>query len=228
MVKIGIIGGSGLDDPQILQDAKEINADTPYGKPSSALTVGRISHVDTVLLTRHGKKHELSPTEVNYRANIRALKDQGVTHILATTACGSLREDIDRGDFIIPDQFIDFAKHRKNTFHESFKDGMEHPVMADPFDADLRKTLYETSAELGFRTHNSGTVVTIEVQDFPRERNQKCSGYGGGCHQYVRGHGGCPCKRSRDSICCCCNVNRLRLLEGRRGNCLMAGNSESV
>ncbi|QTA90195.1 S-methyl-5'-thioadenosine phosphorylase [Desulfonema magnum] len=173
MVKIGLIGGSGLDDPQILQDAKEINADTPYGKPSSALTLGRISNVDTVLLTRHGKKHELSPTEVNYRANIRALKDQGVTHILATTACGSLREDIKRGDFIILDQFIDFAKHRKNTFHESFKNGMEHPVMADPFDATLRKTLYETSVELGFRTHNSGTVVTIEGPRFSTRAESK-------------------------------------------------------
>jgi len=166
MVKIGIIGGSGLDDPKILQEANEVSVETPYGNPSSVLTAGKISGIDTILLTRHGKKHELSPTQVNYRANIHALKDQGVTHILATTACGSLKEEIDRGDFVIIDQFIDFTKYRKNTFHESFEHGMEHQVMADPFDAVLRNALYEASAKLGFTTHNGGTVVTIEGPRF--------------------------------------------------------------
>ncbi|OQY59881.1 MAG: methylthioadenosine phosphorylase [Desulfobacteraceae bacterium 4572_88] len=172
-MKVGIIGGSGLDDPQILQDAKEISADTPYGKPSSVLTEGNINGVNTVLLTRHGKRHELSPTQVNYRANIHALKDQGVTHILATTACGSLREDIDRGDFVILDQFIDFTKFRKNTFHESFENGIEHPTVADPFDVKLRQVLYETSVELGFRTHEQGTVVTIEGPRFSTRAESK-------------------------------------------------------
>lgn len=173
MIKIGIIGGSGLDDPQILQDAKEITADTPYGAPSSPLTAGRISGVETVLLARHGKNHQISPTQVNYRANISALKDQGVTHILATTACGSLKEEIDRGDFVILDQFIDFTKHRINTFHESFENGIEHALMADPFDANLRKLLYDTSVELGFRTHNKGTVVTIEGPRFSTRAESK-------------------------------------------------------
>lgn len=173
MVKLGIIGGSGLDDPQILRDAKEITVDTPYGQPSSALTAGKISGVDTVLLARHGKGHILSPTQINYRANITALKSQGVTHILATTACGSLREDIARGDLVILDQFIDFTKHRKNTFHESFEKGIEHPIVADPFDAELRKLLYETSTELGFRTHERGTVVTIEGPRFSTRAESK-------------------------------------------------------
>jgi len=173
MVKLGIIGGSGLDDPQILRDAKEIKIDTPYGPPSSALTAGKISGVDTVLLARHGKGHILSPTQINYRANITALKSQGVTHILATTACGSLREDIARGDLVILDQFIDFTKHRKNTFHESFEKGIEHPITADPFDAELRKLLYETSTELGFRTHERGTVVTIEGPRFSTRAESK-------------------------------------------------------
>ncbi|MDM8524813.1 S-methyl-5'-thioadenosine phosphorylase [Desulfococcaceae bacterium HSG8] len=166
MAKIGIIGGSGLDDPRILQEPEEIIVDTPYGRPTSELTVGKISGADVVLLARHGKQHQFSPTQVNYRANIHALKDQGVTHIIATTACGSLREDIDRGNFVIIDQFIDFTKHRKNTFHESFENGIEHPAMAEPFDAALRKILYETSEGLGFRTHNGGTVVTIEGPRF--------------------------------------------------------------
>jgi len=113
MVKVGIIGGSGLDDPEILDNKEIIHADTPYGKPSSALSVGRINGVDVVLLARHGEKHQFSPTQVNYRANIHALKNQGVTHVIATTACGSLKEEIDRGHFVIVDQFIDLQNTEK-------------------------------------------------------------------------------------------------------------------
>jgi 5'-methylthioadenosine phosphorylase len=166
MVKIGIIGGSGLDDPKLLQGAIATEADTPYGKPSSRLSVGKIGNVDVVILSRHGKRHHLSPSQVNFRANISALKSIGVTHILATTACGSLREEIGRGDFVIIDQFIDFTKHRKNTFHESFEEETVHPSMAEPFDKGLRKILYDTAVELGLKTHNGGTMVTIEGPRF--------------------------------------------------------------
>lgn len=166
MTTIGIIGGSGLDDPQILKDAKEESVDTPYGKPSSVLTIGSIDGVDVAIIARHGKNHQLSPTQVNYRANIHALKEHGVTHILATSACGSLREEIGRGDFIIIDQFIDFTKHRKSTFFDSFEGGAKHTAMADPFDAQLCKILYETSKEFGFAVHKSGTMVTIEGPRF--------------------------------------------------------------
>jgi len=173
MLKIGIIGGSGLDDPRILKNAKEISVETPYGNPSSALTAGKIAGIDVLLLARHGKGHILSPSQINYRANISALKAQGLTHILATTACGSLREEIQRGDFVILDQFIDFTKHRKNTFYESFENGIQHPIVADPFDAELRSILYETSLELGFRTHKKGTVVTIEGPRFSTRAESK-------------------------------------------------------
>jgi len=166
MVKIGIIGGSGLDDPEILKDFKEIEVETKYGKPSDRLIIGRLGNAEVVILPRHGKSHKISPTGVNYRANIQALKDQKVDCILATTACGSLREDIGRGDFVILDQFIDFTKHRKITFHEDFKDGIRHAPMADPFSQELRKVLIETSKELGFKTHEKGTVITIEGPRF--------------------------------------------------------------
>jgi 5'-methylthioadenosine phosphorylase len=166
MVKVGIIGGSGLDDPNILKDANEVHADTLYGNPSSTLTEGKINGVDVVLLARHGKNHQYSPTQVNYRANIQALKEQHVTHIIATTACGSLKEEIRRGDFVIVDQFIDFTRHRKITFHESFENGAKHTSMAHPFDALLRNALYETSKELGLPVHNGGTVITIEGPRF--------------------------------------------------------------
>ena len=173
MVKVGIIGGSGLDDPRILQEANEVSLDTPYGKPSSPLTVGKISGVEVVLLARHGKNHQLSPTQVNYRANIHALKEQGASHIIATSACGSLKEEIGRGHFVLVDQFIDFTRHRKITFFESFEDGAKHTQMSDPFDAGLRRVLYETSEELGFICHNGGTVITIEGPRFSTKAESK-------------------------------------------------------
>ena len=166
MIKVGIIGGSGLDDPDILEQQQQIEVETPYGNPSSPLAAGKINGVDVILIARHGRQHQFSPTGVNYRANIQALKDQGVTHILATTACGSLRGKIGRGDFVIVDQFIDFTKHRKTTFFDSFEQGAKHTGMADPFDEKLRSALYETAVELGLSVHNGGTVVTIEGPRF--------------------------------------------------------------
>lgn len=173
MVKVGIIGGSGLDDPDILQDSEEVQVDIPHGSISSPLTVGQIGGVDVVLLARHGRQHHLSPTQVDYRANIEALKEQGVTHILATTACGSLREEIGRGDFVVLDQFMDFTRHRELTSHHSFEDGAVHTAMADPFDGPMRQVIHETSAALGFKTHKTGTVVTIEGPRFSTRAESK-------------------------------------------------------
>ncbi len=167
MVKIGIIGGSGLDNPNILKDANDIEVNTPYGKPSSHLKLGKIHDVEVVLIARHGRKHTIPPTQVNYRANIQALKDQGCSHILATTACGSLRENIERGDLVILNQFIDFTRLRKLSFFEEFAPGdMKHTPMADPFSEELRKILIETSKELNLKFHETGTVVTIEGPRF--------------------------------------------------------------
>ena len=123
MVKIGIIGGSGLDNPEILQEAKDIDVETKYGKPSSPLKVGKISGTDVVLLARHGREHAIPPTQVNNQANIQALKEVGCTHIIATTACGSLKKEIGRGDLVILDQFIDFTRLRKVSFCEKFEPG---------------------------------------------------------------------------------------------------------
>ncbi len=165
-MKIGIIGGSGLDNPDILKEPKELEINTPFGKPSSTLKVGKINGKDVVLLARHGTKHQLPPTQINYRANIHALKEAGCTHIIATTACGSLREDIRRGDFVILNQFIDFTKHRLTTFHESFENGAKHTPMAEPFDSKLRELLINASKKLSIRHHDKGTVITIEGPRF--------------------------------------------------------------
>ena len=166
MPKIGIIGGSGLDDPCLLEEPEEIEAETAFGCPSSPLTLGKIAGVDVAILARHGRRHQLSPTQVNYRANIQTLQEQGVTHILATSACGSLRTGIGRGDFVIVDQFIDFTRHRQATFFDSFENGAGHTAMAEPFDLELRKVLFETAGGLGYRAHDGGTMVTIEGPRF--------------------------------------------------------------
>lgn len=166
MAKVGIIGGSGLEDPNLLTQAEIKKVDTLYGAPSSSLTFGRIQDVDVVILSRHGEKHQYSPTQVNYRANISALKSAGATHILATTACGSLKEEIGRGDFVIIDQFIDFTRHRQSTFFDNFEQGEKHTSMAEPFDAGLRNILYDTALELNLKVHEKGTMVTIEGPRF--------------------------------------------------------------
>ncbi|MBI4824207.1 MAG: S-methyl-5'-thioadenosine phosphorylase [Nitrospirae bacterium] len=162
-IKVGIIGGSGLDDPKLMKDVREKAVKTPYGKPSSALTIGRINGVETVVLARHGKGHSIYPTGVNYRANIYALKKEGCTHILAGTAVGSLREGIKPGDLVFPDQFIDHTKHRPLTFHE---EKVIHTPMSEPFCKELRALLCGSAKELRLRHHKKGTVVTIEGPRF--------------------------------------------------------------
>jgi 5'-methylthioadenosine phosphorylase len=162
-IKIGIIGGSGMDDPGLLKEKKEKSLSTPFGKPSSALVLGKIEGVDVVILSRHGKGHTIYPTGVNYRANIYALKKEGCTHILATTAVGSLREKIRPGDFVFVDQFIDHTKHRPLTFYEK---KVVHTPMAEPFCETLRELLSESAKELKLRYHKKGTVITIEGPRF--------------------------------------------------------------
>jgi 5'-methylthioadenosine phosphorylase len=174
MVKIGIIGGSGLDNPEILQEAHDKEVDTPYGKPSSALKCGKINGIDVVLLARHGREHTIPPTQVNNQANIQALKEQGCTEIIATTACGSLKKEIGRGSFVILDQFIDFTRLRKLSFFDKFEPGkMAHAPMATPFNNKLRDVLIETCQELNLEHHPKGTVITIEGPRFSTKAESK-------------------------------------------------------
>ena len=173
MIKIGIIGGSGLDDPKLLQNCEEKQVSTPYGLPSSTLTIGKLNEIDMVIIARHGKHHEIPPTQVNYRANIYALKQEGCTHIITTTACGSLKEEIERGDLVIIDQFIDFTRHRKISFYENFSNGPKHTPMAEPFNKKLCEILIKTGKELGFKIHDKGTVITIEGPRFSTKAESK-------------------------------------------------------
>jgi 5'-methylthioadenosine phosphorylase len=167
MAIVGVIGGSGLDNPDIFSNPKDEKVNTPYGEPSSSLKRGTIGGTEVVLLGRHGREHTIPPTQVNFRANIAALKTAGCTHILATTAVGSLREEIRRGDLVVIDQFIDFTKQRKMTYHESFEPhNPVHAAMADPYDSRLRRLFIDACRQLGYAFHDKGTVVTIEGPRF--------------------------------------------------------------
>jgi len=129
-MKIGIIGGSGLDDPRLLSDYSEKEINTPYGRPSSKISCGNLKGVEVCILARHGKKHEINPSKINFRANIFALKELGCEIILATNAVGSLREEIKPGNLVFPDQFIDFTKFRKNTFFDKYRDEYYERLLA--------------------------------------------------------------------------------------------------
>lgn len=167
MTKIAIIGGSGLENPAILKNATEITIDTPFGPTSSDFKCGIINGREVAILSRHGRQHTIPPTKVNNRANIWAIREIGCSHIIATTACGSLREEIGRGDFVALDQFIDFTRHREVTFFDSFEPKqMKHTPMADPFDGLIRSKLMEAARELGIKMIEKGTVITIEGPRF--------------------------------------------------------------
>lgn len=164
MIKIGIIGGSGLDNPDILKNPGEVSITTPYGDPSSSLTTGTIEGIEVAILARHGKKHTIAPSQVNFRANIHALKSMGCSHILASTAVGSLRREIAPGDLVFPSQFIDFTKKRETTFFQG--DPVVHTPMAEPFCPTLRQILAQASVRLGMEHHVNKTVITIEGPRF--------------------------------------------------------------
>ena len=173
-IKIGIIGGSGLDNPELFKDPKDVTVNTQWGEPSADLKIGKIDDIDVALMARHGRAHTIPPSQVNYRANIQALKDVGCTHIIATTAVGSLREEIGRGHLVILDQFIDFTKQRKMTFHESFESHEPvHTPMAEPFNSQLRNILIKVCTEQQIIFHQTGTVVTIEGPRFSTRAESK-------------------------------------------------------
>jgi len=164
--QVGIIGGSGLDNPDILENRREEFVDTIFGKPSDALIHGTIAGVDCVLLARHNRAHNISPTNINYRANIWALKEAGCTVILASMACGSLQEEVRPGDLIFIDQFIDRTTHRQQTFYDGVTPGAPQGICHIPMDTSyhpkVRALLMEVATELGIHFHPAGTVVVIE------------------------------------------------------------------
>lgn len=166
-MKIGIIGGSGLENLNIFTHKEEMSFSTPYGNTSSTFFKGRTDGHEVFILSRHGRDHSIPPAHINNKANIHAMKELGVEAILATTACGSLRENIGIGDLVFPDQFIDFTRHRDITFFDRFEDGkLGHTAMPDPFDAQLTQRLTRQADLLNVEYHTRRTVITIEGPRF--------------------------------------------------------------
>jgi len=162
--KIGVIGGTGLYDMEGLTDIEEVDINTPFGKPSDSIVIGRLEGVGIAFLPRHGKGHRISPTEVPYRANIYALKSLGVEHIIAISSAGSFKKEIKPGDLLIPDQLIDRTRSRVNTF---FGEGIvAHIPFADPFCPVLSQVLFESAKEAGATVHPNGTLVVMEGPAF--------------------------------------------------------------
>lgn len=161
---LGVIGGSGVYAMPGLTDTQLLEITTPFGTPSSSVVHGKLDGVPVVFLARHGLGHFISPSEINYRANIYALKLLGVQQIVSISACGSLREDFAPGDIVIPDQIFDFTKDRKRSF---FEDGLvAHISVADPFCPELSKQLFEAVIPTGVQVHQGGSLVTIEGPRF--------------------------------------------------------------
>ena len=164
MRSIGVIGGSGLYEMEGLSDVKSVSMDTPWGSPSSSLVTGTLGGTRMVFLPRHGTGHTISPSEINFRANIYAMKAMGVEWVISVSAVGSLKEEIEPGHVIIPDQFIDNTKGRPSTF---FEGGLvAHVSMADPVCSVLSDCLREASLGCGGTVHSGGTYICIEGPQF--------------------------------------------------------------
>lgn len=161
---LGVIGGSGLYHMDGLADVSEVEVNTPFGKPSDVLVQGKLGSVQLVFLPRHGRGHRFLPTEVNFRANIFAMKKLGVEQIVAISAVGSLREEIAPGHLVVPNQFIDRTTQRPSTF---FGNGIvAHVSLADPFCAALSTQLVGAAERAGGRVHRGGTYLCMEGPQF--------------------------------------------------------------
>jgi 5'-methylthioadenosine phosphorylase len=162
--EIGIIGGTGLYDPKLLKNVKEIKVSTPYGPPSDLIMIGEMKGRRIAFLPRHSRKHTIRPTDVNSRANIFALKKLGVQRILAPSAVGSLKEEFRPGDLVFVDQFIDRTTRREQSFYTGKQ--VCHISVAEPMCPELRQTLIKVADEIRISTHNAGTYVCIEGPRF--------------------------------------------------------------
>lgn len=161
---IGVIGGSGLYDIEGLKSVRRVQVRTPFGSPSDAITVGTLAGVKVAFLSRHGRGHKLNPSEINYRANIYALKSLGVTRVISVSAVGSMKESISPGHVVMPDQFIDLTKRRSSTF---FEGGMvAHVAFGEPICSHLAQAVVAAGKQAGATLHRGGTYLCMEGPQF--------------------------------------------------------------
>ncbi len=201
--EIGVFGGSGFYS--LIENPTEFKVNTPYGAPSSPVMYGEIGGRKVAFLPRHGKDHSLPPHKINYRANVYAMKQLGVSQIVGPNACGSLQADVKPGDFVICDQFVDRTKGRVDTFY----DGpiTTHVSSADPYCPNMRKVALDKAAELGIRAHPSGTVVVIQGPRFSTRAESKWFASQGweviNMTQYPE------CYLARELEICYCNISLI-------------------
>jgi len=163
-IRIGIIGGSGLYEMQELTDVEHVALETPFGAPSDTYVMGTLEGIRVAFLSRHGKGHRLSPSELNFRANIYGFKKLGVAHLISVTAVGSLKETIRPLDIVVPDQLYDRTKKRVGSF---FGNGLvAHIAFADPMCPDLARLIYKAGTQVGASIHKGGTLLCIEGPAF--------------------------------------------------------------
>jgi 5'-methylthioadenosine phosphorylase len=163
MPKIAIIGGTGIYNPDSFETIETVFPDTPYGKPSDEIMIGKIAGVEVAFLFRHGRSHQYPPSSVPYRANMWALKELGCEYVISACAVGSLQIEYAPGDLVIPDQFIDFTKKRDYTF---FDKKTIHISIPDPFCDYLNKIFVDAARVMGVKYHLGGTYVCIEGPRF--------------------------------------------------------------
>ena len=159
---LGIFGGSGLY--RLLDEPDEVAVDTPYGRPSARIRIGEIDGARVAFMPRHGDDHALPPHRINFRANVWAMKEVGVTRIVGPSACGSLKPELEPGTFVVCDQFVDRTRGREDTFYDGPQ--TTHVSAADPYCPGLRRTLVETARELDIPVVETGTVVVIQGPRF--------------------------------------------------------------
>ena len=165
MATVGIIGGSGLYQIEGIAKVKEVTVKTPFGTPSDKFITGVLEGVPVVFLPRHGRGHRISPSEINYRANIYGMKKLGVQAIMSVSACGSLKEEYKPMDFVIPDQFLD--RTRKGRVDTFFTDGIvAHVGFADPISKEIADIIEKSAKKLKVKTHRGGTYVNMEGPQF--------------------------------------------------------------
>jgi len=170
-VEIGIFGGTGIYDSDLLENTQEIDMDTPYGKPSDTITIGTFKGRKIAFLPRHGKKHTIPPHMINFKANIWAFKELGITRIIAPSAVGSLKKELEPGHFALPSQFLDFTKSRKGSFSKEGK--VIHISVADPFCPELQASIIQVTDKEDLKMHKDCTYVCIEGPRFSTKAESK-------------------------------------------------------
>ena len=203
VAEIGVFGGSGFYS--LIEGAQELQVDTPYGPPSDVITLGEIAGHRVAFLPRHGRKHQWPPHTINYRANIAAMKQLGVTRLLAPVAAGSLQPHVRPGDFVLCDQLVDRTAGRRDTFF----DGPEtmHISLADPYCPQLREVAWGATQQLGLPGHRTGTVVVIHGPRFSTRAESRWFGSAGWEVINMTQYPECPL--AREAELCYLNVSLI-------------------